>query len=287
MRKWKSALWVVLLLFVMVGCTERVPVGFVGMNQTPDGLTGITLAPGNHSSWGRDTMILVENREDTVTEKLSVLMKDELNFKFDVKIRTRLRVSDGKGIKALLNRKGSQIVNATVGRVLPFSVLYGTYVQPLARAKSRAVVSTYETTQMRAARAEIEAKIFKILVASVADTPMEIVSVVSSNFDYPEIITKAVEKKRKREIEIGEEKAKQAVALLRIDNRMKIAQKMKQVRAAEAQAESVAFKILGDSMTPKYLAFRQKENEKILYSKAGTQLVVLGGNGVRPLINLK
>jgi hypothetical protein len=101
------------------------------------------------------------------------------------------------------------------------------------------------------------------------------------------VITRAVEKRREKEIEIQEEKAKQAMELLKADNRLKIAEKMKMVRAAEAEADAVYIKILGKALTEKYLKLKKIETEMALYKKVqqGDKVIVTNGNGVVPIVN--
>lgn len=60
--------------------------------------------------------------------------------------------------------------------------------------------------------------------------------IATSNFDYPEVITKDVEKRRAREIAVQEEKAKQMMEILRATNRQKIAEKMKTVRQTKLKS---------------------------------------------------
>ena len=110
--------------------------------------------------------------------------------------------------------------------------------------------------------------------------------VVTSNLDYPKVITDAMESKRKREIKIGEERAKQAMELLKADNRLKIAQKMKITRAAEAEAEALYNDIMAKSLTDKYLKLREIETRAILYQSVGVGDKVIIGEAT-PHINLK
>lgn len=267
MKKQLSFLLVCVIALAFVGCTERIFPGYVGMVQTPDGLTGTVLQPGNHTCYGRDRMVLIEMVELATTENMSVLCKDDLNFKFDLKLRTRLKAKDDKGIMTVLQAQGARIDwGKSIGR-LKFDILYNTYVKDIARSISRGVVSKYQTIQIRDAREEIEKTIWSKLVESLKGTPVEIVLLATSNFDYPEVITKAVEARRKREIEIGEEKAKQAMELLRADNRLKLAQKMKTVRATEAAAEGVYVKIIGDALSERYLRLRDIEARLKLYDR--------------------
>jgi len=267
MKKKVSFLMICVLAVAFMGCTERVPPGYVGMVQTPEGLTGKSLPPGNHSCYFRDRLVLIEMVELATTENMNVLCKDDLNFKFDVKLRTRLKAKDDKGIMTVLQAQGSRIEwGASVGK-LKFDVLYNTYVKDVARSISRGVVSKYETIQIRDNREEVEKTILNKLTTALQGTPVELVMLATSNFDYPDVITKAVEARRKREIEIGEEKAKQAMELLKADNRLKLAEKMKVVRAIEAEKDAVYMKILGKALTPEYLQLRDIEARVLLYEK--------------------
>lgn len=118
------------------------------------------------------------------------------------------------------------------------------------------------------------------------NTPMSVNMIATSNFDYPRVITTAMEKKRQREIEIEEEKAKQAVELLKATNRLKIAQKMKITRAAEAEAEAIYMKIVGSSLNSNYLKLRDIEARKVMYDNvAKGDKVIVSGNGAIPMVS--
>ncbi len=279
----------VLALFVVfTGCTERVPPGYVGMVQTPNGLTGKALQPGNHTAYNRDRMVLVSMEEVTKTEKMEVLCKDDLNMKFDLKIRSRLKTQDGKGLKSVLNRQGAKIRWHGASGTLAFSNLYDTYVKGPARSIARGIVSQYNTTDIRGNRKTIEKAIRNELLIAIKGTPVEITMVVTSNLDYPDVITNAMTLKKEREIAIGREKASQAIELLKVDNRLKIAQKMKITRAAEAEAEATYNSVMSKSLTTKYLRLREIEAKLKLYDKIDGNTVIItdGASQVTPLINL-
>ena len=152
---------------------------------------------------------------------------------------------------------------------------------------ARGVVSKYATTEIRENRETIQTAIFEKLQKSMAETPMEVPVVAASNFDYPKVITDAVEKRRKREIEIGEEKAKQAMELLRAENRMKLAERMKQVRRTEAEAEAIYYQIVGKALNKSYLQLRELENVKELYSRVaqGDKVIITGDGATMPIID--
>lgn len=292
MRKSFNLLTLVVLLglvAVFTGCSEYVPPGYNGMVQTVDGLKGEILPPGKHECWGRDKMILWERAEVAKTEKLKILCKDDLNFAFDLKLRAVVDADDPKTVMYILDKQGSKIAwDGSVG-LLKFDVIYGTYIKDPGRSAARHVVSKYETTQIRENRKKIEKEIATAVKEAVMGTPVKITYIASSNFDYPKIITEAVEQRRKREIEIKTEKAKQAMELLKMDNRMALAQKRKAVRAAEAEADSVYMQILGKRLTPEYLQFKEIERDMVLYEKVapGDKVIVTNGNTVSPFIDTR
>lgn len=279
----------VLAFFAMFsGCTERVPPGYIGMVQTPEGLTGVVLQPGNHTAYGRDRMILVSMEEITRTEKMKVLCVDDLNMAFDLKIRARIKTQDGKGLGEVLNRQGAKIRWAGDSGTLAFANLYNTYIQGPARSITRSVVSQYATTDIRANRKAIEKAIWTELRLAVEGTPVEITMVVTSNLDYPEVITNAMTLKKEREIAIGSERAQQAIELLKVENRLRIAQKEKITRAAEAEAEAIYNTVMSKSLSDKYLRLREIEAKLELYKKIDGNTIIItdGASSVVPLLNI-
>jgi len=290
MKKTLLFLSLTLLILLLTGCTTKVPMGYVGMKQTAEGVVPTPLMPGNHSCWGRDRMYLIETKEGVVTEDLKILCSDDLNFSFDLKIRSKPKLDDGKSIVSLLKNKGSASVaakNTANTFLLSFNTLYKTYIQPEARSLAREVVSKYSTTQIREKREIIQKDIQTKLLTAIKTAPMKVTLVTASNFDYPEVITTAMNAKRKREIAIDEEKAKQAVKLLEAENRLKIAHKMQIVRAAEAKAEAVFFKIVGTSLNKNFLTLRNIEAKKALYDNVGKGDKVIVDAKASPLINVQ
>ena len=278
-------------IMIFTGCGQDIPPGYVGMVKTRDGLTGILEPPGYVTCWGRDKMVLIENAEKTYTETMDILCADDLNFSFDLKIRCRPKTTNGEDMKSILNRMGSNITwNGDTG-VLQNIHFYNTYLQPVARASARAVVRQHETTAINKNSEAILGQISETIMSKQGDeTPLEVTMIESSNYDYPDVITEAVMKKRQKEIQIQEEEASQAIkmlqekneqdiALLDADNRQKLAEKMKIVRAAEAEAEAVYNDLLTKSLTEEYLRLREIEAKVILYSRvsAGDKVIITGG----------
>ncbi len=290
-----------LCAFTLTGCTEKIEPGFVGMKIARDGVVEEVLETGRHDIWGFDRLVQFELSESINTETLDILCKDDLKFGFDLKVRSRLRQGNAKAMANLLNIQGSKIEwNGDTGK-LSRKFLYVTYVQPAARVVARNIVSQYKTTEISANRAKIQIAIDKMLGEKLAGTPMEVTMAEPSNFQYPSVITDAITKARAREMQIQEETAKQAMAMLKetneqaielldaknqqainvldATNRLKIAQKMKAVRATEASAEAAYNKILGASLSSAYLKLRQIDAQTVLYKQIGQgATVIMGGN---------
>lgn len=269
-------------------CQERVPPGHVGMVMQHDGFTGKVLKAGYHTVYGRDKLVLADVSETLSVEKMSILCRDDLNFRFNLKIRARLATTDGKGLQMLLKRMGSKISwKGDVGK-LNFKLLYNVYIRPLARSVARGAVSKLETTQIRENRARIEKEIQTELVKRLKGTPVIISMVATSNFDYPDVITKAMEKKRRREIAILEEKARQQQRMIRAKNRLKMAQIQKQVWVAEAEAEAARIQIIGKATTKHYLELLRARNQEKLFQKVGVgdKLIIVPSKmqGALPMI---
>jgi hypothetical protein len=92
-----------------------------------------------------------------------------------------------------------------------------------------------------------------------------------------------MERKREREIAIQEEEAKQAVKLLEANNRLKIAQKMRTVRAAEAQAEAAYMHIIGTNLNKNFLQLKNIESQMKLYENVGVgDKVIVSNTGSMP-----
>ena len=213
---------------------------------------------------------------------------DDLNMKFDLKVRARLKTSDGKSMMAVLNRQGAKMQWKGKRGVLAFSNLYETYVSGPARSIARGEVSKYNTTDIRGNRKAIEKAIRDELLLAVKGTPVEITMLVTSNLDYPDVITDAMEAKRKREIGIEQEKAQQAIELLKVENRLKIAQKEKITRAAEAEAEGAYNQVMARSLSDKYLKLRGIEAKLKLYETIGPndKIIVTDGSSITPMLNV-
>jgi len=283
--KSKFGLFALLSIVVMTmsSCNEVVPAGYVGMVKTTSGIQEEILQPGHHTCWGRDEMYLLETLESTEKIELDILCKDELNFGFDVKVRSKIKYDDAKELRAILNGQGSKVKDG----ILNYETLFKIYVEPVVDATSREMVSKYTTMQISENRTKIKKAIFDEVAKLLEGTPMEVTSINLSNFDYPDVVTKAMEAKKKREIDIETEKANQALEVLQIKNREIIADLEITVKKKEAQAEAIYIKIIEDALNKDYLTLKNIQAKDKLYGRVGKGDKVIVDTDATPLIQMK
>ena len=285
-----------MLMPLFVGCSTWVEPGYKGLVVTPDGPTGSLLDMGKHTCYGRDRMLLFETKEETYSEHMEIQCADDLNLKVDVNFRISLRDFNFQEAKDLLNKQGSKIKWDGGTGFLSLDTLYDTYVKPVGRPIARTVVSKFQTNTVRENRETATAEIYQKLDKALEGTPVMAIMVSMSNLDLPGVITKAMESRKEREVEIGEERAKQAMKLLKAENRLREAQVLKATRAAEAEAEAVYYKIMSKALggPTAYLNLRDVEAKlaqvaanEVLYGRveAGDKVIVQGS--IVPLISAK
>jgi hypothetical protein len=290
MKKIKENLFRGLMLLILVvsfaSCTQNIPVGYVGMITTTGGLQDEVYNPGNVSCWGRDKLYLLETSEEKHSTKMDILCKDELNFQFTVNTRTKLDYQNKADVKDILQNKGGSATKHAEGIWrLDYDVIYNTYVSSVVDAVSRSVVSKYETTQIRENRDAIQSAIYKGIKEKLKGTPVKLITAELTNFDYPDIITEALEKAKQRQIDREQEKHVQELRLMRLDNERIATIKQKEVNRLKGQAEAVYIQEIQKVLNTRYLTLKEIESNEILYKrvKAGDKVIVKGD--VQPLVS--
>ena len=286
-------LFLVVCLFVVVGCNVSVPVGHVGMVKEPGGLNGSVLQPGLRSCFGRDQMTLIQTSESVFKESMQIRCADKLNTKsFNLVLRVAPKISNGADYIRIMKEQGAKMV----GTVITADILYEVYVKQTARNIARLVVSKYNSDELVENRAVIQAGINKGLRTALEGTPVVLKAALVNNLDPPDVITDAISAAKKRELEISKEKASQAIKLLQAKNRMAVAEQEKLTLAKEAEAEAAYMLIIGKSLTPEFLERRRLKVQELriaaeleAYKRVGEgdKIIMTGGANVTPLISLK
>ncbi len=273
-----------LLLILMTGCSERVPNGYKGMIREKSGMTGQVLEPGRHICYGYDVMTLISEAEKRNIVPLKVLIQeDNVNFQFNLVIRFT-PILDNNGYNFFIKKLGSKIREGNIQGddyyYVDINDIYTTFVRDIAVNSARTIVSSYPIRSINKNREEIDAKISKLTIDRLKGLPIKITMIVSSNYDFPDEIESANELALKRKVDIETEKANQALKLMKLENRVKLAEKKKRVSQKEAEADGIYMKVMGNYLSNNYLRLKALNNQAILYEKVGTgdKVITEGAN---------
>ena len=193
---------------------------------------------------------------------MRILCADDLNFAFDVEIRCRASHD-----KDDLHRVFTE-VKAGPDRIIQRKRLYDIYVGPVVQAVSRQTVSSRQTTQINAEREQISGEIRQKIMDDLAGTPMYVSMINITNLDFPDIITKANEAKKEREIDIEIARNQASVEVEKAEGQLRVANKEYQVALLEAKRIADANRIIGQSLmeNPLFLYWHQIK----VYGEAAT-----------------
>lgn len=191
------------------------------------GFKGEMKGPANYgvSLW-RNEVINVDFRPKTYSESFNILARDELNVAF--RFQTIIRVRGGTVKEVVEQFAGNNF--------------YKRYIKEPLRAMVRKHVQTLNSREIKEKRKEIAALVSHDLKEYLKGTPFIMVSSVVGNIDYPEVVTRAVEKKLAAQ-QLLDEKTTQR----------EIAKRDAEIRIEEAKGIAEAQRIINSTLTANYL----------------------------------
>ena len=257
MKITKQSLIIAALCFGLSGCAtmckEQVPPGHVGMCRTAAGFDGRTLKAGWHECWGTDAnMYYIEVSDNEQVINMNVLCKDSLNFKFDVAV---LAAADRENTELL--EKMFENITPVDGQTITSTQIFDTYARSVVDQEARKVVSQYATNEVVSNRLKIIEEIRTSVAQALDGSIVQIKRVTVNNLDFPAVITKAQEERAQRQVEIETERAEQEKRVLKAQNELKVASLEYEKQLLEASMISDSNQVIGQSITPEYLAWWQ------------------------------
>lgn len=250
---------VALLGLFFMGCNARVDPGKLGRVNTASGWSEEMLKPGSHTCWGRDRMYLLDTTNKSFKETPNILIGGKVNLKVDLTIRVRANTEDTEMMK-----KAFESVTAQEGGgstyLISVDQLYETFVKMKALSIPRAIFEVQpDTTTAVANSPKLALEVRKQIMEAAKATPLIVEDVQITNYDWPDSITKAQEELVKVQLKEATEEAQVRADLKRAEGDLKVkeAQKLVQLKEAEAIAESIDIiksKLAG---SPEYLMWHQ------------------------------
>ena len=221
-----------------VGCNDKVNQGEIGRVKTASGWNSEeAIGPGHHSCYGRDTMYKADASEKAYTENLSILVGGKVNLKISVTVRCGINIEDKKEAAKVFDK-----VKADGDDFVSHKSLYDTYVKlVLQSSPMKEIGSKPDVESVIADIPAIEENVRKKVTDAVAGTPMRILALEFTNYDWPEIITNAQERLAEMKLSEETEAAKVRAELRKAEGQLKVeeANKLIEIKKAEAIAESI------------------------------------------------
>lgn len=233
----------VLAALTFVGCNADVPPGFLGQIRTVGGFTGEILQPGKHQCYGRDQMWLVEGRDRTFRVPLNVLLeKDQVNFGCDIQVTLTLK-KDTKTVVPLFNK-----VVPDAEKKIPLQKVFDTYGKRILNSVPRQFIRQRTVEQILSSVTSLENEIESAVTTDLSSSPLQVIGLSLTNFDFPDFITQAQEKAKQREIEIKEAEAQARIEIVQLENEKKKEALRYDVEMIEAKKISDANRLIGASL---------------------------------------
>ena len=243
-----------------MACGKTIDSGYRGVyyNWRNGTDTKNVLGEGFHwlAPWNK--IIVYDVRAKDRVEQLPMLTKDQLQVKTDVSIRFRLTPS----------KVG--LLHTNVG-----PDFYNMLIQPVLRNATRDVISRYESLDAYRSRGKIQSEIqSEIQPALKKYEYFNVEAVMLRSMDFPQVVVKAIERKKAAQQEA--EREKYHLEKAKIEAQRKI---------VEAKATAEAQRILKAEINDTLLRWRGIEATLKLAESANAKVVVVGsGKDGMPLI---
>jgi hypothetical protein len=256
---------IVLMLAVLAGCSyDRVPPAHKGKLLTGSGYQDSVLEPGRQFRWAWQHLILLDTSTQTFTEPMTVILQDRLELDFEVRFRARIAGDD-----AVINAMFNDIkIDPRVG-TLPLERVYNTYGQMIVQNQARAVLNQYSSREVFVNYARISQELAEAIRPALEHTPLNLEDVIIGNIKFPEVVTRAVEVAKERELDIERERAQNEIEMLRRENEKRLAEAEYETRLTRARTIRDENRMIAEGISPDLLKWRGLEiQEKFAESAA-------------------
>lgn len=253
------------LLFTACYTNPETPEGHEGyVREQPriwgnGGFQGKLVGPENFGfSFWNNTAINIDFRPQTYSEEFRILSSDELNiaFRFQAIIKPKPNT-----IQEVVEQYGGEH-------------FYARYIKEPLRSFVRNRVQVLESRDVKNERELIAQDVKQRLDEYLADSPFVVLAAVVGNIDYPEVVTKAVEKKLAAKQLLDEK-----------DTQREIAQKDAEIRIEEARGIAKSQEIINRTLTENYLQHEAINAQlKMASSPNHTTVYIPSGTNGIPLV---
>lgn len=202
-----------------------------------------------------DEIVLLNIADQATSESMTLFMpKDKLNMRFD--LQATLTVKDTSYDDLYSRLSPERLQDGT--RYISLQKAYDTYAQQIIRAEAREFLSQYSINDIASNLETVNAELSRKLTESINKrTPFSVRYIGLSNLQYPGIIVEAQENAAKRTEQIRQEEAQLELSKVSLERQLQEQRMQRAIDVERAQAEAQVNKILADSMTDRYVQYRQ------------------------------
>lgn len=251
------------VMVTMAGCydAKNVPPATKGKLLTVDGYQEGFLDPGRHRlSWsyfGRE-LVLLSTSVFTRNEPMNMILADKLTLNFNVRTRMTLK-RDPQVLEGVFDALTPVWDEELGAKTISLANIYQTYAEMTIQQQARAIMSGYTVEEVQANYARISGEMFVAVRDALAGTPLQVQEVTLNNIKYPDVVTKAVELAKQRELEITQVENEAQKEMIEAQKELEIANARREIELVRARTQRDANRIIGEGVTPEFLMLRQLE----------------------------
>ena len=204
-----------------------------------------------------DKLVTISVADSPVKEQMKLFMpKERLNMDFDLQATLAL---NPEKVDELFDKIPAEERND--GKyVIPLSKVYSTYAEQIVKAEAREFLSQFSINDIASNLEAVNSQLSQKLTESINKrTPFQVKYIGLANLQYPNIIVEAQENAAKRQENIRQEQAQLELSKVQLDRELQEAKMKRSIDVEKAQAEAAINEILGKTMTPQYVQYRQLE----------------------------
>lgn len=257
-----SAILLVAATMTFVSCGQRVevPTAHIGKIKTAEGLEEGLKYPSSFrlppSIASKNELVLVETSHFPVEEQIQLFMpKDKLNITFDV--RGTFYISPEQS-EELFDRMTARQTNESRVLLISANDVYQTYGQQLIRSKVRSIISRYSITELMDAREEVSDELASEITTMFQGKkyPLGVIQIGLADIQYPDVIVKAQELAKEREVAIETAEAQKLVALKEAEAELEVARKQQEIDLVEAETQVLVEDKLSEAVNDAFVTQR-------------------------------
>lgn len=270
-----------LMSVLLTGCYETVPPGYVGKIAGKEGFQPEIIPPSR--IWLSTTftqtpekLYFVQTTTQKYVEPIKIKLKDKMNITTEIIFRGRI-VSNKKILNSIFNDIPMNDAIVTTTEV------YNTYAKMVILNTARSIISQYNVDEIPTNQQRITVELYNAIKPKLEGLPIEISDVTLGPINYPEIVDKAIEAAKKRQMDIQQEKADVQVKLTKKRGEEELAKADYKIKMLEAKRIRDYNAMTAQGITPaliklRELELREKELDKWNGTLPQTYMGSSGGN---------